>query len=95
MEPARLARRRLPHGSGRRASCRRCPNRLSAHEPRRRVQSPLMCVARVYPVRQLTELTDEPHAFVDAPIGLQIVAPRFNDGVVLAAMNAIEEIIKA
>lgn len=54
-----------------------------------------MCVARVCPVRQLTELTDEPHAFVDAPIGLQIVAPRFNDGVVLAAMNAIEEIIKA
>lgn len=40
-------------------------------------------------------MTDEPNLFVDAPINLQIVAPRFNDGIVLAAVDVIERIVKA
>jgi len=36
----------------------------------------------------------DPNAYVGAPIGLQVVAPRFNDGMVLAALNHIERIIK-
>ncbi|KAG8221274.1 amidase signature domain-containing protein [Butyriboletus roseoflavus] len=37
----------------------------------------------------------EPNVYVDAPINLQIVAPRFDDGLVLAALNVIERIVKA
>ncbi|KAF8548986.1 amidase [Imleria badia] len=37
----------------------------------------------------------EPSVYTEAPIGLQIVAPRFNDGLMLAALNVIEQIIKA
>ncbi|KAG9312106.1 amidase signature domain-containing protein [Chiua virens] len=37
----------------------------------------------------------EPEAYRYAPINLQIVAPRFNDGLVLAALDSIEKIMKA
>ncbi|KAF8435033.1 amidase signature domain-containing protein [Boletus edulis BED1] len=37
----------------------------------------------------------EPNVYVGAPINLQIVAPRFNDGMVLAALNVIERIVKS
>ncbi|KAF8548984.1 amidase [Imleria badia] len=37
---------------------------------------------------------DDSKTYVDAPISLQIVAPRFNDGWVLAALDVIEKIVK-
>lgn len=38
---------------------------------------------------------DEPGLYTDAPVSLQVVGPRFNDGLVLAALNVIERIIKS
>ena len=51
-------------------------------------------LTRLYRQRTRSDqVVDEPNVYVDAPINLQVVAPRFNHGLVLAALNVVVEII--
>jgi Asp-tRNA(Asn)/Glu-tRNA(Gln) amidotransferase A subunit family amidase len=62
----------------------------TALDPTEAGASPLLSPEDAYN-RQLYD----PNVYVGSPINLQVVAPRFNDGLVLAALNVIERIIKA